>query len=414
MQALDTPISQLDTQPKQHHLSIMETVMYVLMFCFLLIAVPQSNQWFIFARLIQGIEVLYFVYLFVISIYKVAKSGSLHINSLHLSIHIWWLFWIVWSFLTSPVLRFTQIFYWVNLCIFLLIFNLYWQKDFKNNLHILAIVFSCLVYTNAILFVLYPEGLWIDEEWTGDGLGSNVRFLFGNYNQTGIVILLALFIQGAYVLSNNRGRWNMILLMFVGIGTVIAMGSMTSAIGISLFAIYYCFRNVVKRPRGLVITFLIIYALCFIGVVWNGHSIEDISFLMNFIENTLHKNATFSNRTNLWAAAVELIKAKPIIGYGDMPIDWMLTNLGGSGPHNLWLMLLLHGGVVLCGLFVWIVFRVFHTLFKCNQPIHYLAAVCICIMLLQSLFEVYTIVILFFILLVAYSCRFWNEPDKVE
>ena len=113
--------------------------------------------------------------------------------------------------------------------------------------------------------------------------------------------------------------------------------------------------------------------------------------LTEFVENILSKDTSFSNRTDLWFASIQQIIQSPWIGYGPQSIDWMVSHIGGSGPHNLLLMILLQGGLLLLSIFVGIVFSVFRVLYKQNSPVANFVAVAVCVLLLMSLFETYNI-----------------------
>jgi O-antigen ligase len=81
-----------------------------------------------------------------------------------------------------------------------------------------------------------------------------------------------------------------------------------------------------------------------------------------------------------------------------------MTYINGSGPHNLWLMLLLQGGVVLGGAFVINVLFVIRNAFRNQTAASIVGVVAICVFLIMSLFEAYNLVQTFLLLqLVFYS-----------
>ena len=116
----------------------------------------------------------------------------------------------------------------------------------------------------------------------------------------------------------------------------------------------------------------------------------------------LGKNSTFTMRIYLWLESVLMIMQSPWTGYGVQSVDWMVDNIGGSGPHNLWLMILLDGGLVLCGLFIGIIASVFVSAAKRSSSQSAYAIVCICVALLMSLFEAYHFICIFAMLTIAY------------
>ena len=95
----------------------------------------------------------------------------------------------------------------------------------------------------------------------------------------------------------------------------------------------------------------------------------------------------------------------------------MVKEIGGSGPHNIWLMVLLEGGLVSLSLLMGLFIKLFKTSKQCNNFIGALTAVCLAVLLLMSLFETYNIICFFFITIIAYYMQFAKDkqeelPDK--
>ena len=169
--------------------------------------------------------------------------------------------------------------------------------------------------------------------------------------------------------------------------------------------LFYC-----KVKKKIIITlfliiFVIIYLLFFTFIIWNGYSIDDLSSVARFIEEVLSKNTTFTNRTTIWFNAVSKIKESPLIGWGVQNTEWNDTYLGGSGPHNLWLMLLLQGGYCLCISFVAIVIYVIKHALRETNKVTTISIIGLCICFTMSLFEVYNIVQIFLLIQLVYYSR---------
>ena len=64
------------------------------------------------------------------------------------------------------------------------------------------------------------------------------------------------------------------------------------------------------------------------------------------IEDMLEKDLTLTNRTDVWTAALEIIKKHPVTGVGLLPVAYKKQLLGYSHTHNQVLELLLHGGLL--------------------------------------------------------------------
>ena len=77
----------------------------------------------------------------------------------------------------------------------------------------------------------------------------------------------------------------------------------------------------------------------------------------------------------------------------------MMEKIGGSGPHNFWILNLLQGGLLLCGIFVMIVLESIINTFRNSTTKSRWALACLCIMMLMSLFETYNIICIFMVII---------------
>lgn len=381
---------------QESHFSLWQPFIYLVMLGFTFIAIPQNNSAYLFTRLVQGVEVAFCGVLF-IQFFR----QQVTINPFNWRVNIWWFFYTILAYIFSHSnVGLTPFFKWLNIIIFLLLGVCYWQNDIKNSLKYISIIFSLLIYLNAILLVMYPEGLWIDHAWKGTG--DATRHLFGNYNQIGFISLLGITVHSMYTLTTQRGRRNLFLLICVSIWSVIFVGSMTSTVGLIIFGVYLLLHKFIKRPKFFMTVFVVLYILFFVIIVWFGNSIEEVNLMTKFVENVLAKDITFTNRTEIWSNAVYKVQQHPWIGYGIQDVEWNMTYLDGSGPHNLWLMLLLQGGVVLfLGFHIIVVFVVRKAL-QASTTASITSLVALCVFFLMSLFEVYNIIQTFFILQLIY------------
>ena len=167
-----------------------------------LISFPTNELTYLIVRFIQALELLIFAVLLIPRVQQVIR-----VDKFNLYVHLWWLFYISNTILHSSGIGITPVFTWLNVAIFVLLGTTYWEKDIRSGLKILVIIFSFLIYLNAILLIFFPDGLWEDTEWIGRG--SPVRYLFGNQNQTGLVSILAIAIQCIYSFAYKKGRFNL-------------------------------------------------------------------------------------------------------------------------------------------------------------------------------------------------------------
>ena len=392
---------------QQSQSSLWQPLIYLILIGFAFIAMPQTGTTYLFTRCVQVIEVILCITLLIQRLRQ-----SFEINSFNWRTNLWWLFYTCLAFTTAGM-GLTPIFKWLNIILMLLLGACYWQDDPVNNYRYISIVFSLLIYLNAILLIIYPDGLWVDYEWIGTG--DSRRFLFGNYNQMGFVCLLGITAQAMYTFATKRGRFNLFLLILVSLGTVMFVGSMTSTVGLTILGTYLLLHNLIKRPKIYVTIFVIVYIAFFVTIIWLGNSIEEIGAMTRFVENVLSKDTTFTSRTEIWSNAVYKIQQSPWIGFGIQKVEWNMMHLDGSGPHNLCLMLLLQGGVILCGAFIYNVIFVLKKAFQNPTKSSILGVVSICVFFTMSLFEAYNLVQTFLLLqLVYYSPLLKPTPIETE
>lgn len=393
----------------QNKLSIGEKIgqfaIYLMIIGVTLIAFPSNGMTVMLVRAVQALELLVLIVLVLPKIQQVIKF-----DKFNLLVIGWWIFYVVNTFLHPSDVGITPVFTLMNVMIFLLLGTKYWTQDMRTSLKGLIIIFSALVYINGVLLILYPDGLWVDPEWVERG--NPTRYLFGNQNQTGFVCFLAIATQCIYSFAYRKGYFNLILLIGVSLASVLFLGSMTSSIGIFLITGYIIFNRLFQKPTGWLIAFAIIYTLTFLLIVWYGNDIEQVKWATSFVENTLSKDTTFSKRTVIWANAVDLIEKSPLLGYGIQSADWNDNYLEGSGAHNLLVMLLMNGGLVICLSFVGlVVYAVREALIEKSKATS-TAVMALCVLFVMAFFEAYNIIYIFLYLQIVYYSS--SIPQQIE
>ena len=313
---------------KERLTNILFILVYASLLYPIIIVLPNTSIAYHFTRLMQLVNVatfLYFAYKHIIS-----KNKP---NTFSVIIHLFWLFMVITTVINTSPLTYNVIYQWMVIGTFILLIDLYWNNNYNDHLRYLSVVLSFVVYLNSILIVLFPEGLWVDEGWLTEG--DKNRYLFGNYNQTGIVSLLAILIQGLYTIRTDKSKLNMCLLMIVSVAIVAYMGSATSTVGLILISGFFIVNKYIKNISPYVIAFFAFYILFFILFVWGNNSVYTYTNIRYFIEEVLHKDISFTGRQPLWIASKQLFYKSPIIGHGVQDFMWMIHHIDASGPHNL-------------------------------------------------------------------------------
>ena len=378
---------------------------YLLIIGVTLIAFPSNDLTVMMVRCVQALELVILGILILPKIQQVIKF-----DKFNLMVIGWWICYITNTFLHPTDVGITPVFTLMNVMIFLLLGTKYWTQDMRSSLKGLIYIFSALVYINAVLLILYPEGLWEDPNWVDRG--NPTRYLFGNQNQTGFVCFLAIATQCIYTFAYKKGYFNLILLTIISLVSVLFLGSMTSAIGIFLMMAYMLCNRLFKYPKGWLIAFAVIYTLLFTFIVWYGNDIEQIKWATAFVEDTLSKDTTFSKRTVIWANAVDWIKESPLVGYGIQNAEWNDNHLEGSGAHNLLVMLLLNGGFVFCLSFLYIVIYAVREALTVHSKATTAAVMSLCVLLVMAFFETYSIIYFFLYLQIIYYSA--SIPKQIE
>ncbi len=292
---------------------------------------------------------------------------------------------------------------WIVVNAILLSANVYWKNNPQQSFYILSFIGSILVYINALLVFLYPDGLYENQN-------GMAYYLMGNYNVIGAVSLLVIAFQSIYTMLTHNGKWNLFLLVCTSIIVCAFLGSMTSTVGLICCAIYFILCKRIKHTNALVVSFFIFYAIVFIGIVVMGNSIESYPLIIDFIENVLGKDSTFTQRTTVWFENLQFIVQRPLTGWGNIDYHIISDYSHALGTHNLFLAILLQSGIIGLIVFVGIIVKALSS-YKNNPNLTTQTAVCIlCILLIMSFFEQYNFTVVYGIIIIAYYSRYLTVP----
>ena len=178
------------------------------------ISVPSSGLVFLITRAIQAFQLL--VVVCFVHLHFKTLSVAIPERPIRL-IHYWWASLFILTLLADTI-HFTIIYQWLTLWLLIMVFRLTNDANKIVLIEFIATLLSLLIYANAFLFLIFPDGLWTDTEWVGTG--DPRRHLFGNYNQTGMVCLLGIISRGITVIHHQRGYWRLLLLLAVSVATV--------------------------------------------------------------------------------------------------------------------------------------------------------------------------------------------------
>ena len=259
------------------------------------------------------------------------------------------------------------------------------------------IIAMCVcIYINFILLFIYPNGLW-----TTKG-GFSYFLLGGNYNQMGRTIIPAITITGYYRMRYHQMQVNFITLIICSVITLLIVGSKTSLVGIALLLAFYFIKSYRLR-KWIFIAFLIGYVIFQTMAVFIQTDFSQNEYIVYFVEEILHKDLTFTNRTIVWLNSLVLIGNSPIIGYGYQTDAWFLDQLHVTTAHNLILGQLINGGFVGLSIFVMLLIVAIRQYLKHSFPAMQFLFFGLCTFFFMMIMEVYPIMYIALLLILLYN-----------
>lgn len=298
----------------------------------------------------------------------------------------------------------------ISLLSLLLIMN-YYRNRISFVLQCLAFAFSFCVYVNFIHIVSHPMLWMIDEYKTASGY-----LLGGNYNQMGCRLLISL----STCLLCLRYSWlwivNFLLQSVIIVASLFMVNSMTSLSMISLFLVFCLIPSLRIRKMGIYSLF-VAFMLFQVLVVFNGRGLENNDMARYIVVDILHKDLTFTYRTYMWEAGINLFLKSPLWGWGYPDADWYRGNMESLaiGPHNFLLSILINGGVLLLFLYMYICYAAFKAI-KHYMNDHILQILLFSVLSLwfMSLMEMYPYTFMFYALALLYFYPYYAKERIIK
>lgn len=232
------------------------------------------------------------------------------------------------------------------------------KQIFKSALNILTLY----VFFNCIIVYVIPDGLYETEYFSNN-------YLLGYDNQNINFILPTMVLVLLKNQCYKKCKAQVIFTYVLSWLTAIKIWSGMTLVVVSLMTIVavFCFR----KKEGLIQRHI------FQGWIFNFWNFLIADLVMNFalvvlrvqyyfsyiIGDVLHKDLTLTGRTYIWDQTFEFIKENPIFGYGKEHYELRAVKYGvkedspfGLHAHNRFLETIYSGGIVLFGIFMFIMF----------------------------------------------------------
>lgn len=226
-------------------------------------------------------------------------------------------------------------------------FERYIKRDGRGWILTFIHVIEILAVLNLLSVILFPDGLYITYNSTGESAAYTSNWLMGYKNPMIRILLPACALSHIYSIVYDSKRkvqaWILTAIVFV---TMILVKSGTGIVGIIIFVFFrLVYREKVRqmvRIWSLLKSFILVGIIDVIFVLLRKQ--EMFSFI---IEVVLNRSASdLTGRTTIWNTALALIAKSPIWGYGDAVSDVMQEYIYAAHPHNYILYILMQAGII--------------------------------------------------------------------
>lgn len=239
---------------------------------------------------------------------------------------------------------------YVSILLLVLVIDKYLISEKQLLIKSFYVFFSAMIYINAIVLLVFPDGVAQVPQVRYGGIYTYTR---GNFlasdNRLIMWDILALLFVELYATKNIMKRLNDIAIYIVVILQTLYIWSATGIIAIAFFIIMDIMRKARITWRLSINGTNTLFVLASIGMIV-FHLQEHFARLITEI---LDKSVSLSNRTLIWDKAIQMISKEPIFGYGYANNGLVIDAANGLWySHNLLLDLMIQGGAVLLLLFL--------------------------------------------------------------
>ncbi|MCD8315564.1 MAG: O-antigen ligase family protein [Firmicutes bacterium] len=232
----------------------------------------------------------------------------------------------------------------IEACALILLVEIYFKKDIAYNLlQVIAFWLGSFIVINFLTILFTSDGLYINSR------GWRWNYFLG-YKNLHVYIFLPYLMSQACIDFLKNGKLSKI---FYGMTAVILVSSVMneSSTAFASCSIVVALLIFFKRKNVPTLNAVSGFAVSIVlSVAIIGFSFQNT--LSGFIQAVFQKDTTFTGRLTIWSASLIQIRQHPILGNGNAEVNaglsWDVTQC-----HNRYLDVLFVGGIVLLGVFVW-------------------------------------------------------------
>lgn len=219
------------------------------------------------------------------------------------------------------------------------------EDNFDKCLDALACLLELYTYINFITVILYPNGLYEMDLYSGS-------YWFLGYKNVMIRFLIPAIFCNIVKTIRKKKKYStrLFALIVTSIATQLIVDCKTGLIGIGIIVIMMLLFSRESLPRWINGKNCFIFIGIFSIILATTHLMDSFSDILASLGETM----SVSHRQAVWKRAIELIAKNPIIGYGARTSSEYkeLINLSTgwgyfSHPHNYFLYMALQGGILI-------------------------------------------------------------------
>lgn len=281
--------------------------------------------------------------------------------------------------------------------------NAFSKKEEKHLLFALEHLLFFLLTVNFAGLILYQEGVWTTYSLYGQ---EAIYSFLGLYNQVTPILIVAEFsLLMRFNYDSYRVSWYSAAFAIVLAGNIYMMRSATGIIGCVLVPLVMWLGFIFREHINIKTVSVIVICITLIIVVFRRQDI--FTFL---IEDVFKKDLNLTNRVGIWDRAVEMIKEKPLIGYGCGSLEAIVVD---RNAHDFYLQIMLQCGLIGFASYVNIFYTALKTVWK-NKTLNgsIIVAAALCGYMICSIVEVYNQLWLMIILISGYNVMAF--PEEIQ
>ena len=253
-----------------------------------------------------------------------------------------------------------------------------------------------MIYLNVISLILFPNGLYN----SSDSLDTRHYYFIGHQNQMNLYSLVVITlgeIRSYMQTSKAYNKKRLLAIKLLSLFFVFRVWSANSIVGVVLIIILTTYLKKINRKIPSV---LFSYMLN-MGIFLSIAVLQKFNLFGDLIWTILHREATFSGRTQIWSNAINAFLLEPIWGYG-LQMGRELINFRTA--HNRYMNNLFTGGIINMFLFTLMLIVINKAIENCtDKMIRNLFACFFCVLLLVLQMETFDGYMFYIMIVMTYN-----------